>query len=109
MKRLSIAISAVIGSLAMVVLSVAPANAVTREIRPAKCAYSSVVIASQTTGKTWHKAFLFKGGRHTLGSWNKGNKSNSGATTVTKRFVWSGVSTTAPKIASSGYRCHSSS
>jgi len=59
---------------------------------------NEIVIASQTTGATYHSDS--SGSR-----WYKGVKANQGATTYTGRAAVGHVSVDAPSIASAGYRC----
>ena len=73
------------------------ASAVTQLTTPASCS-TEVRVASHTYGNTYHRTVM---GQY----WNKGFKSNSGATSYTGYTYLQWVSTEATTINSSGFAC----
>ncbi|WP_157544267.1 hypothetical protein [Jonesia quinghaiensis] len=99
-KLLRSSIAAVCAAL-FVFAGITPASAVTQDTMYPVCG-TEVIIASQTSGDTYHRTYL--NGKMVYG-WSKGVKNNSGATSYTGRNNWTNTRVQAPKIASSGYRC----
>lgn len=90
-------VAVLLGLTALVAAPVAHAREV-QHMWERGCPFREVVVASQTTGRTWHRADGVE--------WDKGVKADAGATTYTGRqYVVQATVEAATRIASAGTRC----